>query len=216
MQVFMTGVEVQQSDKAEKDRITGVLARLAQEQGPDPTLGEVLRRLGKHAFGAAIVLFSAPNLIPLPPGSSSFLSLPLLFITAQLALGFDEIWLPHWLACRPVRRSLLRQVHEKVSPLLVKASSWTGPRAEFLLSRPAMRVMGLAAFVLAIVLVVPLPFLHQVPALALIVFAMAILWRDGYLAALGWGLFGLGILSVVLLTGFAASAAVSLGLFQRP
>ena len=80
------------------ERLSDILTRLSKNSTPDMTLGDVVRELGERGFGALILLLAAPNLIPLPPGSSLVFGVPLVFITAQLMIKQDKVWLPKRLA----------------------------------------------------------------------------------------------------------------------
>ena len=48
---------------------------------------EIVDHFGHRAFGAVLFVFSVPNLLPLPPGSSTILGLPLVIMAPQLMLG---------------------------------------------------------------------------------------------------------------------------------
>ena len=59
-----------------------VLAELASRTSDWITVGEILEALGDRAFGTSMLVFAAPNALPMPPGVSAVLGAPLLFITA--------------------------------------------------------------------------------------------------------------------------------------
>ena len=58
------------------------------EPGERISVEQLDRALGRRAYGALMLLFALPNLVPvMPPGVSSVLSLPLLLLSVQLAAG---------------------------------------------------------------------------------------------------------------------------------
>ena len=83
----LTPVAFADSDAEPRQRFSEVLSGLAARPVPVISIGDVLNAFGDRAFGALMLLFAAPNMLPLPPGMSAVLGAPLLFITAQLMLG---------------------------------------------------------------------------------------------------------------------------------
>ena len=73
--------------QSHSERLSDILKNLSETANPDMTLGDVVRALGERGFGALILVFAAPNLIPLPPGASFVFGVPLVFITAQLMIA---------------------------------------------------------------------------------------------------------------------------------
>ena len=75
------------TDAEPRQRFSEVLNDLARRPTSAISLGNVLDAFGDRAFGALMLVFAAPNMLPLPPGMSAVLGAPLLFVTAQLMLG---------------------------------------------------------------------------------------------------------------------------------
>ena len=62
-------------------RTSDLLANYARHlNGERVTLGELVALLGNRSFGLLLLLFALPNLVPLPPGSSTVFGLPLLLL----------------------------------------------------------------------------------------------------------------------------------------
>lgn len=51
------------------------------------SVGDLLRAMGDRAIGALMFIFAFPNVLPTPPGTSTILGAPLIFLAAQLMLG---------------------------------------------------------------------------------------------------------------------------------
>lgn len=65
-----------------------VLFRLVHDSRRERiSIGDLLTALGDRAVGALMFVFAAPNILPVPPGVSTLLGAPLLFLSAQLMLG---------------------------------------------------------------------------------------------------------------------------------
>ena len=127
-------------------------------------------------------LFAIPNLIPLlPPGSSAVFGLPLIVISVQLAIGRKFLWLPDVLARQVLRRSDLKRVFEYILPWLRRLERLLSPRLTFLFGPIGDRAVGMVCLTMAAVLFLPIPFVNFVPALAIALFALALLQQDGLL-----------------------------------
>src|SRR5579862_6186755 len=74
------------------------------------TVGDLVSHFGPRAFGAVLFVFAVPNLLPLPPGTSTLLGLPLLLIALQLAFGGRKPWIPKSLARRVIDRETIGRV----------------------------------------------------------------------------------------------------------
>lgn len=181
----------------------------ALNRGADTTVGAIVDSLGAQAFGATMFVFAAPNLIPNPPGTSPILGLPLIFLTAQLVLGRDTLWLPDRIRCRTVSGKLIASFTGRVAPALAKLEGILRPRYSFLAgSELADRLIGIVAFPLALILLLPLPFLHMLPGAAMTCFAVALAERDGLAAAVGHAL---TVASVLVIAVLALAAKTGFG-----
>ncbi len=140
--------------------------------------------LEDRAIAVLIFVFAVPNAVPLPPGVSTLLGSPLLFLTAQLALR-RRAWLPPFIARRTMDRRHFAALVGRVAPLLGKAERLLRPRLELLVRPPFENLIGLICFVLAIILFLPIPMGNMPPAIAICIFALAILERDGAWVLLG-------------------------------
>jgi hypothetical protein len=61
----------------------------------------------------------------------------------------------------------------------------------FMFGRVGDRLIGLACTLLALVLILPIPFGNMLPALSVGVLAFSLIQRDGFLALIGYGLAGI-------------------------
>lgn len=179
---------MQRKVEDEPKPLSDVLRDLCPDGAGEIALGEVVEQLGPRAFGAILFLFSTPNLLPLPPGSSTVLGAPLLLLAPQVALGLDAPWLPRKVAARKLKASVLTSITERVLPWLRRIERVSRPRLSFLFGPLGDRVIGLVCSVLAVVLIFPIPLGNMLPAASIGMLALSLVQRDGVIAILGYAL----------------------------
>ena len=151
------------------------------------SVGCLLAALGDRATAALLFIFAFPNVLPTPPGTSTVLGAPLIFLAAQLMLGRAP-WLPALLAKRSMSRADFASLVKRIVPWLQRAESLLRPRLGALARPPMEHLIGLISLLLAVVLVLPIPLGNVLPALAISMLALGVLERDGV-----WVLAGLGV-----------------------
>jgi hypothetical protein len=161
---------------------------LARHREDEIVLGDILAFLGERAFGALLLVLALPMATPLSaiPGVSSVFGLPMVVICAQLMLGYPRPLLPAALARRTVRRDVLARAVERADPWLVRIERAVHPRLPALTGPMAERAIGAVCTFMATLLALPIPGANQPPALAVTLFAVGLLERDGVFAILGW------------------------------
>ncbi len=153
-------------------------------------ISDLLLALGDRATGALMFIFAFPNVLPTPPGTSSILGAPLIFLAAQLMLGRAP-WLPAFVANRSMSRADFSVLVKRIVPWLQRAESLLRPRLVRLALPPMDHFVGFLSLLLAMLLVLPIPLGNVLPALAISLMALGVLERDG----------------VWVLAGLAATAA---------
>jgi hypothetical protein len=179
--------------------LTASLRELLRSRKAHFNLGEVARQFEEHG-GLAQVLFilTLPVLLPLPPGASMILALPLLLVAPQMVVGRKRLWLPSWLADRTLeRRAFAKLIHRILKPL-GRIEAMGHPRLSFLTGALGTRLVGVVATVIALILVLPIPFANLLPALALGLFALGLARRDGLMVLAGYILFAMAAGLIVL------------------
>jgi hypothetical protein len=68
----------------------------------------------------------------------------------------------------------------------------------------AARVIGLVCFLLSLIVVVPVPMVHMMPAAAIALFGLALLYRDGVLVVLAViaGLLSIAVSAILIGSGW--------------
>jgi len=170
----------------EHAQFSDVISDLRDSDKETVSVDDILRAFGERAFAALMLFFAAPNALPLPPGSSAILGLPLVFVTAQMMLGRPTLWLPKAILRRSVGRAEFRASTNRLMPWLHRLERVLKPRLSAFLWKGSERVIGGVCLVLASVLFLPIPFGNMLPALAVSLFAVGLLGRDGLFIIAGW------------------------------
>jgi len=142
------------------------------------SFGDLLTALHGRAFGALMIIFAFPNILPSPPGLAGVLGLPLVFLSAQMMLGRLP-WLPDFIARRSLPRASFAAFFVRATPWLARAERLLRHRMAPLTSAPAQKVVGLVCLILSLVLILPIPLGNMLPSIAICLFALGVLERDG-------------------------------------
>ncbi len=190
-------------------RFSEVLRELAAFPSERVRVADILDAFGDRAFGALMLIFAVPNVLPLPPGTSSVLGAPLLFIAAQLMLGRPVLWLPQLITERSLSRGDFAAMADKLLPHLTRFERMLQPRLTGLFNPMHDRIIGGACLILAIILFLPIPFGNMLPAFAISAFAIGLMERDGIAVAVGWlgKLASLAVLAAISTALVAAAVA---------
>lgn len=161
---------------------------LGRQTAEKVTLGEIIDTFGRRAFGALMFVLALPNLLPLPPGSSTILGAPLVLISPQMVIGFQTLWLPRFIDDREMSRAQLAGAFETLLPWLERIEQVSRPRMIFMFGPVGDRLIGLVCTLLSFVLILPIPLGNVLPALTIAVLAFSMVQRDGLLALFGYAL----------------------------
>jgi hypothetical protein len=180
-----------------------ILARLAAHQSGDRVSAlEILARLRVRAFGVFLILFAAPNALPMPPGFAPFTAIFILLVAVQLAMGRTALWIPKWLGYKSVPTRQLVRVIDWIVPKLARIERWSKPRAVRLTRLRARQPIGVVIIILALILVMPIPIIGNTPpAIAITLMGFGMLQRDGVWLAAGV-IVGLVDIAVIVALGF--------------
>lgn len=188
-------------------RLSEILTSIAGDESLDRvSVADIFRAMGDRAFGALILIFALPNIVPTPPGTSALTGAPLVFLSAQLMLG-QSPWLPKIIANRSMTRADFASIVIRISPWLARGERMLRPRLSFLVYPPVEYLTGLLCLILSIILILPIPLGNILPAIAICLFSFGILERDGFCVLLGTVMFALSVtvvagVLVALVKGF--------------
>ncbi|KQN98480.1 hypothetical protein ASF01_11685 [Stenotrophomonas sp. Leaf70] len=199
-------------------RNEGIRTLLAMFEQGDPDehqpLGKILQGLQESAFGVFLFVAILPSFIPIP-GIGGAVSGPLvLLIGLQMLCGLSRPWVPGFIARRGPRRGTMHRFLGRIDRPLRRLDRMLKPRLPMLVwPLPARVFSGLLLVLVGILLSLPIPFTNYLFGFQLLLFALALIERDGALMLFNWiaavaacVFFGLG-------SGQLASHAADL--FQR-
>ena len=169
---------------------------------------DLLAGLGRRAFGMMLFVVALPAFIPVP-GLAGAISGPLCALVGlQLLFGLRRPFLPKFLARRGPKRRTLEVFDNMSSRWLARLEKLVRPRMTRVLDhRLAAMFTGLLLALLGLLLALPIPFTNYLFGVLMMLFALALLERDGLLMLLCWT--G-GIATIVVfgvLSGTLAAAA---------
>ena len=199
------------SANLDKQSVTGLLESLPDQlTGGTFRLQELLDILRGRSMAAALLLAATPQVLPLPLFLANVLALPLVLLSAQILMGREIPWLPKWMRDRPIRRSRLEQLCRRMAPILRVMERFIRPRMGGVFGK-GERLIGLAAVVISLVAVVPLPLAGWLPGWSLVLIALGLLERDGLLVLLGVavGAAAVGVLAAMVLGLVSVGEAVA-------
>ncbi len=170
----------------------------------DPTdtlaLRDVVNGLGRSTFGVLLFLASLPAFIPIP-GVAGALSGPLVVLVGlQILILLPNPWLPGFIARRGPLRSTIIRFDRMVSPWLRRIEKGVRPRLLGFVEHPVATILtGLQLVLLGILLSLPIPLTNFLFAGLLMVYALALLERDGILMLIAWamGTIAIGVFGVL-------------------
>ncbi|MCW0378137.1 hypothetical protein NB697_000983 [Xanthomonas sacchari] len=168
----------------------------------------ILADLQQSAFGVFLFVAILPAFLPVP-GLAGGISGPLVtLIGLQMLIGLRKPWLPRFIGERGPRRRTMQRFVGRIAPWLRRLDRLLKPRLPALVDTlPARAFSGLLLIVLGILLSLPIPFTNYAFGAMLLLFALALLERDGGLMLLSW----LGSIAVALSLGLASDQVVDLG-----
>lgn len=165
-------------------------------------LGDLLKDFGPAAFGMLLFLGVLPAFIPVPGVGGAIGGPMVVLVGAQLLLGMRKLWLPQFLARRGPHRSAMMRFRQRMAPWLRRLEKLVRPRmAAFLDNRIALSFTGLLLILLGLLLALPIPFTNYVFGILLLLFALALLERDGALLLVAWVAGGIAIVVFGFLSG---------------
>jgi len=186
-------------------------------QSQTVTVGEIVAALRERGFGLLLIALGLLNCVPGPPGLSSLVGFPLLLVALQMLAGWPAPWLPHALTRREFRRADAVRMVTATRPLLLRIEKLCRPRHVGVFRVASTRLLGGFIALLAVCVMIPLPFTNFFPSLAAVIIAVAMIELDGALLGLGIAV-GIGaiVVSATITAGVVGMLLMGLkALFAR-
>lgn len=153
------------------------------------TLAGLQDVFGDRSFAVTIFLLMAPTALPLPTGGLTYvLEVTTILLCLEMLSGRRTVWLPDRLQQRELGDITTGTGIPTIARIIRWCERWSRPRGGRLIEGPvAWRISGLllGALTTAAMLAPPFSGLDTLPALGVVLVALAILLRDVVLATLG-------------------------------
>lgn len=151
------------------------------------SVDDILQAAGKRSFGPVVLVAGVITVAPLIgdiPGVPTLLATLVLLTLGQLLFQRDSIWIPAKLARRSLSRETLIKGLDRAAKPAAFIDRWTGQRLSCLVSGPGQYLVAITCMMVALAmpLMEIIPFSATGGGLALTVFGLAIVARDGLLA----------------------------------
>jgi hypothetical protein len=143
------------------------------------TLGNVLDQTSERGFSLVIGLLVLPFLFPMPPGLTTIFGSACLLLSLQMTLGRRTPWLP-------------KRVAQYQFPPVVAQQILSGlRRVTRFTERFLQQINGACISWLTLLLMLPVPMTNPIPAVGILIVAIATLEADGLVMCLGYVATGL-------------------------
>lgn len=184
----------------------------ALEGGEDIPLARIVGALKERGFGMLVFFMAFPMALPVPkpPGLTALLGLPLLLLTAQMAIGRESVWIPERIGRHTVSRVRLARLTAALMPWLIKVERIARPRMPQMTRGLFAKLAGLAGVIMSTAIFLPFPGFNTVPALSLCLIGLGDVMRDGLAVLIGSLLGVLWITVLGLLVAFVGMEGFAL------
>ncbi len=171
------------------------------------TVNRLFGLLGKRSnYISSFISFAIIILpIPMPPGLSTILAIPALFITSQILVGRERVWIPRWLSEVRISKKIIRTIDDVSRKYLDKIEAITQRRLVILVTPKLYKVYDVLLLVSALCSAIPIPFICMIPALAGMLLSVALIVKDGLfvIISLITGITGIIFMSLTIKTFLA-------------
>ena len=191
-----------------------LLQQMTMHEGDTITIGEMVTIFKVGGFSLLLLVFAGPLALPLPAvGIASVMSIPMLFISIQLAIGKSSLWLPERISNKQLSMLTLNKVIGKMIPFLHKIEYLVRPRFRFFASRAGQCLVGVTCTVCSIFVAMPIPFSNTVPSAGIVIMCIGLLERDGIaiLAGMCVGIAGMALTIIAYYFGIEVVIAAFSG-----
>jgi len=172
----------------------------AQINADQIQIGQLIDALQDRAFGLILLILALPCAVPFLYGIPQAVSVPLVFVAAQIAIGRHKLWMPEKVRARSFSREAFEDMAQKAAPYISWFEMISKPRLVALTKGPIERVLGVLLLIFSASIATPLPLTNTVPGIAVGIVALGFIERDGFLIIVGTIL---GTIWVTLLVGAA-------------
>lgn len=154
--------------------------------GDKVTVGELLTYYGDRSFGPILTFLGLIVVVPpigAIPGLPAVIGVVVLLFSLQMLFGRRHVWAPRLLKNRSISKDALIAAYQKSKGVLARIDRLITERLTWATSGAATIIVAALVSLMALIMI-PLelvPFAVGVPGLAITVFGVALIARDGAL-----------------------------------
>jgi hypothetical protein len=152
--------------------------------GEKTSVGALIDQLDSRAHGMLLLVLALPMCIPNVPGISTIFGVLMMLPAIQLVLGSRRLWVPQRVRKWEVESAPLRRTLRTAIPPLKRVEYLIKPRWSRLTRFPVTILVGLQTLLMALILILPIPFANWPPGMTVAITSLALLQRDGLLMLL--------------------------------
>jgi len=164
------------------------------------SIGTLVDALSDRAFGILMLILALPCCLPFLYGVPQVVSVPMMFIAAQLAVGRRTLWLPGSLRRRTISRASFQDIERRARPYLRRLERMAKPSLTALTARGFEWFWGLVMLICSISIALPFPLTNTTPGIGVAIMAIGFIEKDGRLILLG-AVIGLAWVAMLILLG---------------
>ena len=176
------------------------------------TIGNLLTAFEEKSFAFIFVLLMALPALPIPTGGLVHVfEVIVVFLAIQLVIGRQSLWLPQFLAKKPLPKTLRDGILKKLNTYIMWVEQHSKRRAAFLVSSRwaiAFHAISIIVFTAFAFFAPPFTGLDTLPSLGVVVMSLAIILDDGLILLLGYLI---GIIGCVVVVGLGAGVVTAVG-----
>jgi hypothetical protein len=179
------------SEQNEFQSLQDLLNRIREisQKGDEISIGEIIEMVGERSYGPLLLIAGLATLAPIIgdiPGIPTILGLIVFLFSAQLLIGREHFWLPKFLLIRSISsKKLNKGIQWLESPARV-IDKLLKPRLRVFVKDTAVYLIAFMCLMIASVMPIMefVPFSANAAGIALTVFGLALIARDGLLLVL--------------------------------
>lgn len=156
----------------------------ASIQGERVSMQDMAQAHGPEAHGALLMLLAMPCLLPVP-GVGTVLGLGMVALAIAMWRGHCMPCLPQRVAELELPRHWARRVLMGLASAYALAGRHARPRMSHLASAGRRSGIAVAVGLMAVIVVMPIPFGNVLPSIALSFIGLGLVFRDGVAVLLG-------------------------------
>jgi len=180
----------------------------ASENTEEISVVDIQDTVGHRSFAPLLAAFGLIVITPVGgiPGVPTIFGIIVILVAGQILIGHRSLWLPAVIRNRSIPAGRLKAGTERLRPIARRVDVIFRPRLTLLTRGRAPYAIALSCVLLGLMLP-PLEFIPMgaaVPAMAITVFALALMANDGLMAMLGYGVCFVAVYLLVSMVPFDA------------